>query len=41
MAALLATCDMARFAPVDERPREELYDKAFQLIQRMERASLS
>lgn len=41
VAALLATCDMARFAPVDERPREELYDKAFQLIQRMERASLS
>lgn len=38
---LLSICDMARFAPTDERPRQELYDQAFELIQRMERASQS
>lgn len=36
---ILGTCDMARFAPVDERPRQELYDEALQLIQRIERAT--
>lgn len=36
---ILGSCDMARFAPVDERPRQELYDEALQLIQRIERAA--
>jgi hypothetical protein len=35
-AALLATCDMARFAPVEERPRKELYDQSVALIGRTE-----
>lgn len=36
---ILGMCDLARFAPVDERPRQELYDEALQLIQRIERAT--
>jgi hypothetical protein len=35
-AALLTTCDMARFAPTDDRPRQELYDEAAHLIGRAE-----
>lgn len=35
-ATLIATCDMARFAPVEERPRQDLYDQAAQLIGRTE-----
>lgn len=36
---LLTSCDMARFAPVEDRPRQELYDEAAQLIQRIERST--
>lgn len=35
-AALITTCDMARFAPTDDRPRQELYDEAARLIGRAE-----
>ena len=35
-AGLIATCDMARFAPVDDRPRQDLYDEAARLIGRTE-----
>lgn len=33
---LSAVCDMARFAPVEEHPRQELYDRAARLIGRLE-----
>ncbi len=33
---LVSTCDMARFAPVEDRPRQELYDRAATLIGRLE-----
>ncbi len=36
---LLAACDMARFAPVEDRPRKDLYEEAAQLIQRIERST--
>jgi hypothetical protein len=36
-ARLMAACDMARFAPVDERPRQELYDEAMALIAETEK----
>lgn len=36
IVALLDDCDLARFAPVDATPREELYDKAAVLIGRTE-----
>ncbi|MBK7382083.1 MAG: protein BatD [Flavobacteriales bacterium] len=36
-ARILATCDMARFAPVEDKPRKDLYDEAASLIQRLER----
>ena len=35
-AALITTCDMARFAPSDDRPRQEVYDEAARLIGRAE-----
>ncbi|MBK8500313.1 MAG: protein BatD [Flavobacteriales bacterium] len=38
-ARLLAACDMARFAPVEDRPRKELYEEAADLIQRIERTA--
>ncbi len=34
--ALIGTCDMARFAPVEDRPRQDLYDQAAELIGRTE-----
>ena len=34
---LIAECDMARFAPIGDQPRRELYDKAVQLIGNIER----
>lgn len=34
---LIAECDMARFAPIGDGPRRELYDKAVQLIGNIER----
>ena len=34
--ALLGECDMARFAPVDNKPHQELYDRAAALIGRTE-----
>ncbi|MBK9177610.1 MAG: protein BatD [Flavobacteriales bacterium] len=34
---LIAHCDMARFAPVEDQPRAELYEEALVLIQRIER----
>ncbi len=36
---LLSTCDMARFAPMEDKPKRELYDEAAQLIQRIERSA--
>lgn len=36
LAGLIATCDMARFAPVEDRPRQGLYDQAADLIGRTE-----
>jgi len=36
LATLIATCDMARFAPVEDRPRQDLYDQAADLIGRTE-----
>ena len=36
---LLGVCDMARFAPVEDRPRKDLYEEAVQLIQRIERST--
>ena len=36
--ALIATCEMARFAPLEDRPRQQLYDQAVDLIQRIERS---
>ena len=38
-ARLLTACDMARFAPVEDKPRRELYEEAAQLIQRIERSA--
>jgi hypothetical protein len=38
---LLDTCDMARFAPIDGTPAREHYDKATELITRIERAARS
>lgn len=35
---LITACDMARFAPVEERPRQQLYDDAAALIGRIENA---
>jgi len=35
-AALVSTCDMARFAPIEERPRQMVYDEAAALIGRIE-----
>jgi hypothetical protein len=32
----ITTCDMARYAPVEDRPRKELYEEAVQLIGRTE-----
>ncbi len=37
-ADLIAICDMARFAPLDAAPREDLLDRANALISRSERA---
>ena len=34
--AILNACDMARFAPVEDRPRKALYTDAADLIQRIE-----
>ena len=34
---LITTCDMARFAPVDERPRQDLYEEAASFIGTLER----
>jgi hypothetical protein len=34
---LVGTCDMARFAPVEDRPRKELYEQALAIIQQFER----
>lgn len=34
--ALISTCDMARFAPVEDRPQQDLYDQAAALIGRTE-----
>lgn len=34
--ALIAACDMARYAPVEDRPRQALYDQAATLIGRIE-----
>lgn len=34
---VIGHCDMARFAPVEDRPRAELYEEALTLIQRIER----
>ena len=34
---LIAACDMARFAPMEELPRKELYDQALVLIQQIDR----
>jgi hypothetical protein len=36
IVALIGTCDMARFAPVEDRPRQDLYDQAAELIGRTE-----
>lgn len=36
LTALIVTCDMARFAPVEDRPRQQLYDQAAELIGRTE-----
>lgn len=36
LMALIGTCDMARFAPVEDRPRQELYEQAAELIGRTE-----
>jgi hypothetical protein len=36
--ALVTACDMARFAPVEEKPRQQLYDDAADLIGRIENA---
>lgn len=36
LCELIATCDMARYAPVEDKPRQELYDKAVELIRRTE-----
>lgn len=36
-AALIAACDMARFAPVEDRPRAERYEEALAIIQQSER----
>ncbi len=38
---LIAACDMARFAPVEDRPRRELYEQAVELIGNIERTSRS
>jgi len=38
VTALIAACEMARFAPLEARPRQELYDQAVDLIQRIERS---
>lgn len=38
-ARMLTACDMARFAPVEDKPRRELYEEAAQLIQRIERSA--
>jgi len=35
---LITACDMARFAPVEDRPRKELYEEAATLIARIERS---
>lgn len=39
--ALISTCDMARFTPVEERPRKDLYDQAAALIGRTEQLKRS
>lgn len=39
--ALISTCDMARFAPVEDRPRKDLYDQAAALIGRTEQLKRS
>lgn len=36
---IIAACDMARFAPVDQQPQQTLFNDALQLIQRIERAA--
>jgi hypothetical protein len=33
---LLEACDMARYAPVEDRPRQQLYEQAAELIRRTE-----
>ncbi len=38
---LIAACDMARFAPVEDRPRRDLYEQAVELIGNIERTSRS
>lgn len=40
-ASILAECDMARFAPVEARPRTEVYEQALSLIQQFERIARS
>lgn len=37
--ALLAACDMARFAPIEDKPKQQMYEEAVQLIQRIERST--
>jgi hypothetical protein len=39
--ALLAACDMARFAPIEDKPKQQMYEEAVQLIQRIERSTNS
>jgi hypothetical protein len=38
---LLQACDLARFAPIEGKPRQEVYDEAVSLIQRIERSMAS
>jgi hypothetical protein len=35
-AALMEACELARFAPVEDRPRQQVYDEAVELIARIE-----
>ncbi len=41
LMGLIAACDMARFAPVEERPRAEQYEEALTIIQQIERIARS
>lgn len=36
---LLEACDMARYAPVEDRPRQQLYEQAAELIRRTEQTA--